>query len=133
MHKGFLRTAAILAALSVALGAFAAHSLEKAVSDYAVGIFKTGATYQFFHAIALALSGILFLSFPNKLIKLSGVFFIIGIILFSGSLYVITYYKGMNVPMPKFIGPITPLGGLFFIAGWVCMAFGIKRNTANSQ
>ena len=128
MHKGFLRTAAILAALAVALGAFAAHSLEKAVSDYAVGIFKTGATYQFFHAIALALSGILFLHFPNKLIKASGVLFIVGIIFFCGSLYAITYYKGMNVPMPKFLGPVTPFGGLFFIAGWVCMAFGIKKS-----
>ena len=69
MHKGFLKTAALLGVFSVVLGAFAAHSLKQTISDYAVGIFETGVRYQFYHVFALLACGILYKEFQNKFIK----------------------------------------------------------------
>ncbi|HSQ44237.1 MAG TPA: DUF423 domain-containing protein [Ginsengibacter sp.] len=128
MHKGFLKAATIIGALSVALGAFAAHSLKQHVSDYAVSIFETGVRYQFYHAFALLASGILYKEFPNKFIKWSGKLFIAGIILFSASLYALTFIKAAVLPGYDWIGAITPFGGLCFIAGWLCLFFGIAKN-----
>ncbi|MEP7253123.1 MAG: DUF423 domain-containing protein [Ginsengibacter sp.] len=133
MHRGFLKTAAILGALSVVLGAFAAHSLKESVSDYAVGIFETGVRYQFYHAFALLATGILFAEFANKLFQWAGRLFIAGIILFSGSLYILTFIKAAVKPGYDWIGAITPLGGLCFIAGWLCLFFGFfRKRTATS-
>ncbi len=128
MHKGFLKVAAIVGALSVLLGAFAAHSLKQHVSDYAVSIFETAVRYQFYHAFALLGSGILYREFPNKFIKWSGKFFIIGIILFCVSLYVLTFIQAAVLPGYDWIGAITPLGGLAFIAGWLCLFTGILKD-----
>ena len=128
MHKGFIKTAAILGFLSVILGAFAAHALKEMVSDYAVNIFETGVRYQFYHVFALLAAGILYKEFPNVFIKWAGIFFIAGIILFSGSLYFLTYVKGTIMPGYKWIGPITPIGGLFFILGWLFLFAGCFKN-----
>ena len=128
MHKGFIKTAAILGFLSVILGAFTAHALKELLSDYAVNIFETGVRYQFYHVFALLAAGILYKEFPNKFIKWSGIFFITGIILFSGSLYFLTYVKGTVMPGYKWIGPITPIGGLFFILGWLFLFAGCFKN-----
>ncbi len=128
MHKGFLKAAALIGALSVALGAFAAHSLKQHVSDYAVSIFETAVRYQFYHAFALLASGILYKEFPNKFIKWSGKLFIIGIILFCISLYALTFIKAAVLPGYDWIGAITPLGGLAFITGWLCLFAGIIKN-----
>ena len=127
MHKGYLRTATLLGALSIALGAFAAHALKQAVSDYALGIFEAGVRYQFYHVFALLASGILYKEFHNKFTRWSGIFFITGIILFSGSLYVLTIIKAAVLPGFNWIGVITPLGGLCFILGWLCLFLGITR------
>ena len=127
MHKGFLKTATIIGALSVAFGAFAAHSLKQHVSDYAVSIFETGVRYQFYHAFALLSSGILYKEFPNKFVKWSGGLFIVGIILFCSSLYALTFIKAAVLPGYDWIGAITPLGGLSFIAGWLCLFVGIAK------
>lgn len=127
MHKGFLKTATLFGALSVALGAFAAHSLKQQISEYAVSIFETGVRYQFYHVFALLASGILYKEFQNKFIKSSGTLFIAGIILFSGSLYVLAFIKGAVMPGYNWVGAITPFGGLCFIAGWVCLFVGIFR------
>jgi uncharacterized membrane protein YgdD (TMEM256/DUF423 family) len=131
MHKGFIKTAAILGALSVLLGAFAAHYLKTQISDNAVNIFETGVRYQFYHVFALLAAGILYKDFPNKFIKWSGIFFIVGIILFSGSLYCLMYITGAVMPGYKWIGAITPIGGLSFILGWILLLIGclIKNNT----
>ena len=127
MHKGFLKTATFIGALSVTLGAFAAHSLKQHVSDYAVSIFETGVRYQFYHAFALLASGILYKEFPNKFIKWSGKLFIAGIILFSASLYALTFIKAAVLPGYDWIGAISPIGGLCFIAGWLFLFFGMVR------
>ena len=127
MHKGFLKTASIFGLLSVALGAFAAHSLKQHISDDALGIFETAVRYQFYHVSALLASGILYKDFQNKFIKLSGALFITGIILFSGSLYVLTYIKAVLMPGYNWVGAITPVGGLCFIAGWVFLFLGVFK------
>ena len=135
MHKGFLKIAALFGALSVALGAFAAHSLKQHVSDYAVNIFETGVRYQFYHAFALLASGILYKDFPNKFIKWSGKLFIAGIILFCASLYILTFIKAAVLPGYDWVGAITPLGGVSFIVGWLCLFLGItaKKITNRNQ
>ncbi len=127
MYKSFLQIAAILGAVSVALGAFAAHKLKEMVSVQALAIFETAVRYQFYHVFALALTGILFQAFPNQWIKWAGFLFIAGIVLFCGSLYVLTYKTALVLPGLKWVGPITPLGGLLFIAGWICLTIGIAK------
>jgi uncharacterized membrane protein YgdD (TMEM256/DUF423 family) len=126
MHKEYIKTAAILGALSVALGAFAAHTLKGTVSSYALEIFETSVRYQFYHVFALLAVGILYKEFPNKTILWSGRLFIAGIILFSGSLYILAAIKAAVQPGYNWIGAITPLGGLCFILGWIFLFAGCK-------
>ncbi len=132
MHKGFIKTAAILGVLAVALGAFAAHALKERISDYAVNIFETGVRYQFYHVFALLVAGILYKEFPNRFIKWAGILFITGIILFSGSLYCLMYIKGAVMPGYKWIGAITPIGGLAFILGWLTLLIGCFAKSNNA-
>jgi uncharacterized membrane protein YgdD (TMEM256/DUF423 family) len=127
MHKGFLKAAAVFGVLSVILGAFAAHSLKQVISDYAVNIFETGVRYQFYHVFGLLACGILYKEFKNTLIKAAGILFSAGIILFSGSLYVLAVIKGVVIAGYGWIGAITPVGGLCFISGWLCMLLAISK------
>lgn len=127
MHKGYLRIAAFLGGLSVLLGAFAAHGLKKYADDHVLSIFETGVRYQLYHVFALSLTAILFKEFRNKWIEWAGAFFILGTILFSGSLYLLTYISIWGMHGWSWVGPVTPIGGIFFIAGWVFMALGIKK------
>ncbi|TMI63538.1 MAG: DUF423 domain-containing protein [Bacteroidetes bacterium] len=127
MRKSFLVSGIILAGLAVALGAFGAHGLKKVVDEQSVEVFKTGVQYQFYHSLALILTGILSIHFSSKQISWAGTLFIWGIILFSGSLYAITAFKAMGSAVPKFVGPVTPLGGLLFIAGWICLLIAVIK------
>lgn len=127
MHKGFIKTAAILGALSVALGAFAAHTLKGSISAYALEIFETAVKYQFYHVFALLAAGILYKEFNNHFLKWSGRLFTAGIILFSGSLYFLAFVKAAVIPGYNWIGAITPLGGLCFILGWLFIFFGVSK------
>lgn len=125
MHKGFIRTAAILGLLAVILGAFGAHGLQQIVPAKDVATFETGVRYQFYHAFGLLAIGILFEKFPSRLLKYAGNCFIIGVVLFSGSLYALALLKAsMNTGLGP-IGIVTPIGGLFFIAGWACLFLGV--------
>ncbi len=127
MHRGYMKTAAFLGALSVMLGAFAAHGLKQFANEPTVAIFETGVRYQFYHVFALALAALLYRSYPNKLISASGILFILGIIFFSGSLYMLTYKTISNVSGLDMVFLMTPIGGVFFIAGWLCLSLGIKE------
>jgi uncharacterized membrane protein YgdD (TMEM256/DUF423 family) len=127
MHKGFLQTAAILGALAVALGAFGAHGLKKIVPAETVTTFETGVRYQFYHVFALLAVAILFGSFPGKNLQYAGVCFIIGIILFSGSLYILTALQATKTVGLRGIGAITPIGGVFFIVGWVFLFLAVLK------
>ena len=130
MHKFFLQLAAVMGALAVALGAFGAHALKRVASEAAVNIFETGVRYQFYHVFALALAGILFRDFSNKWMLWAGNLFLTGIILFSGSLYILTWLKASSKQGLDWVGIITPFGGIAFIAGWVCMFIGFYKATA---
>jgi len=128
MHKGFLKTAALLGALSVMLGAFAAHGLKKYLTADSLQTFETAVRYQFYHVFALLVVGILYASFPGKLMQWAGRFFIAGMILFSGSLYLLCYVKYAQLPL-NWLGAITPFGGACFIAGWLLLFGAVaKRN-----
>lgn len=126
MHKGYIRTAALIGALSVAIGAFAAHTLKGSISDYALEIFETAVKYQFYHVFALLAVGIIYKDFPGKLLNWSGRLFIAGIILFSGSLYVLSAIKAAVLPGYNWVGAITPFGGLCFILGWIFLFIGVS-------
>lgn len=128
MYKSFLSSAALIGALAVALGAFGAHALKKILPETSITVFETGVRYQFYHVFALALAGILYRDFPNKWILWSGYLFITGIILFSGSLYALTYIKASGRDQLNAVGIITPFGGLAFIAGWICLFAGMYKS-----
>lgn len=128
MHKTYIAAAAVFGALAVIAGAFGAHGLEKITTDEKVlHGFHTAVQYQMYHALALLAVALIYEKFPNRLIKLAANSFTTGIILFSGSLYLLTFLKMQDSSIIKFIGPVTPLGGLFFIAGWLFLLFGILR------
>ncbi len=120
MTSTFIVLAAINGFLGVALGAFAAHSLAAYFSDKPrlEANFKTGVQYHFYHALAIFGVALASKQFTSSLIPLSGWLFLLGIILFSGSLYV------LSLTGKRWLGAITPLGGLAFLAGWVCLAIG---------
>lgn len=118
---------ALLGALAVALGAFGAHGLKKIVAEETVQTFQTGVQYQMYHALALLLAGIIAEKSTSKLNQYAGWFFIYGIILFSGSLYLLTVFKATDTIGLSKIGLITPFGGLSFIAGWVCLFISVLK------
>ena len=127
MHKTFLITGSLLAALAVILGAFGAHGLKKITTPETVATFQTGVQYQIYHAFALLIVAILYEKFTNNFTHYAGVLFIVGIILFSGSLYALTALKATEKMGLSGIGILTPFGGLCFIAGWLLLVAGILK------
>ena len=121
MHKRFLAIGSLLAALAVILGAFAAHALKTRLMADALSVFETGVRYQMYHAVAIIITGILYKEYATKNILLAGRFFLCGIILFSGSLYLLTFIKAVEANNFLWVGAVTPFGGLFFIGGWVLL------------
>lgn len=124
MHKPFIITAAFIGAFTVALGAFAAHFLKAKLPVESLQIFETAVRYQFYHAVALLATGILCKEFSGKILQWAGRLFIVGIILFSGSLYVLSIAAPNTI---NWVGAITPFGGLCFIAGWGLMAVAVIK------
>lgn len=114
----FLSLGAILAGLAVAFGAFASHALKAKLDDRALAIFETGARYQMYHALALILVSLLMTraELSQSFLTASGTAFLIGVALFSGSLY------ALSLTGVKWLGAIAPLGGTAFLIGWVCLA-----------
>ncbi len=118
--KYFLVIGGVNAMLSVLLGAFAAHALKDQLSTEYLKVFKTGVEYQFYHALGLILIGIVATQWaPNTLIKSSGWLMLIGIILFSGSLYI------LSITQIRWLGAITPFGGVSFVIAWILFIIGI--------
>ena len=119
MNKNFLTIAALLGALSVALGAFAAHKLRDIAGPDTVAIFETGVRYQFYHVFALLIVALLSERISNKWMIWAGNCFIMGIILFCGSLYALTALRIAESTHLTLAGIATPIGGVFFIVGWI--------------
>lgn len=129
MHKLFLAIGALLGGIAVVLGAFGAHGLKKIVPADTVNTFQTGVQYQMYHALALIAVAIIFDKFPNKLMLWAGGAFCIGVLLFSGSLYLLTILKATGKVGLEGVGIITPFGGLFFIVGWLLLFAGVMRSS----
>lgn len=126
MNKQIILTAAIFGMLAVILGAFGAHALKAAVPPQQVQIWNTAVQYHFYHVFAL-----LFLStfarFKNNLVFASYCLFSLGIVLFSGSLYLLSCSSILQWSWLPVLGPVTPVGGLLFIAGWFTLALAAIR------
>jgi uncharacterized membrane protein YgdD (TMEM256/DUF423 family) len=127
MNRNFLSVAALLGALSVALGAFAAHQLRAMTSPDIVAIFETGVRYQFYHVFALFLVAFLSERIHNKWMVWAGNCFIMGIILFCGSLYALTALAIAESTHRTLVGIATPIGGVFFILGWIFLYIGVTK------
>jgi uncharacterized membrane protein YgdD (TMEM256/DUF423 family) len=123
----FLILGTLLAGLAVALGAFGAHGLKKLVDADTVSIYQTGVQYQMYHALALLAVGILAQRMESSLLNYAGFFFIGGVVCFSGSLYLLSSFRAMNKVVPGFVYPITPLGGVLFIIGWILLLFALIK------
>lgn len=117
MRKVFLRIGSILALVAVTLGAFGAHVLKGMISEEQLVTFETGVRYHFYHALAILLVD-LFIHFrKTSLLITAGWLFTLGVICFSGSLYVLSFRNLIPFSV-SWLGPITPLGGFLFILGW---------------
>lgn len=115
-----LTLAAVNGFLAVALGAFAAHGLRNIVGPDLINTFQTGVQYHMYHALALLGVGVLLLHFPRQtMLQASAWLFVAGIVIFSGSLYILAL-SGI-----RWLGAITPIGGVLFLAGWVMLAWGV--------
>ena len=127
MQKGVIRLGALLGALAVILGAFGAHALKAIISDKSLAVFETGVRYQYYHVVALLITGILYKEFSNNYLQWAGRLICLGILYFSGSLYLLAFMEIGAFTGLKWIGAITPLGGACFIAGWLLLAIGVSK------
>ena len=126
-NTSFLRIGALLGALAVGIGAFGAHGLKPHLSDYQIAIFEKGVQYQFFHVLALLAVGILLRQTPdNQWLRRAGWLFVAGIVGFSGSLYLLACRDIIPFPV-TWAGPVTPIGGLCFLAGWLIISVTSKK------
>lgn len=116
MDKVFFAAGAVSAFIGVAAGAFGAHGLKSRLDAEMLAVFETGVRYQMYHAFALIVVAWAATRWPGTLVTASGWFFLVGTLLFSGSLYL------LSLTGIRWLGAITPLGGLAFLAGWLCLA-----------
>ena len=120
MPKTFLILGAINAFLCVAIGAFGAHGLKEKLSADMLAVYQTAVQYHFYHALGLVAVGLVLLHFPeSRPVAWSGWTMLAGIVLFSGSLYV------LSLTGVRWLGAITPLGGVAFLLAWALLAYGV--------
>jgi uncharacterized membrane protein YgdD (TMEM256/DUF423 family) len=120
--RTFLRIGALMAFLDVAFGAFGAHALRERLSPDLLAVFETGVRYQMYHALGILIVAVVLSRSASPSAVWAGWCFVIGIVLFSGSLYVLAL-TGVGI-----LGAITPFGGLFFLAGWLCLMLAGAQN-----
>ena len=123
MQRLFVMMGALSGAIGVGAGAFGAHALRARLEPRSLEVFETGARYQMYHAIALLAVAWVASRWPGSLSTASGWLFVAGTVLFSGSLY------AMALTGVRVLGAITPIGGVCFIAGWVCLALAAAKGT----
>ena len=122
MDRLFIATGALSAFIGVAAGAFGAHGLKTRLSPEMLDVFEVGVRYQMVHALALFVGAWAYIRWPVPLVKASGILFITGTVFFSGSLYL------LSISGTKWLGAITPIGGLAFLAGWACLGWVAVRS-----
>ena len=126
-HKRYSVWGILFCGSAVVLGAFGAHLLEDLLSTDALRSFEVGVRYQFYHGLALLFLSLAPLS--KKLIARTSILFILGIILFSSSIYLLSLASMYgDTGLPPILGPITPIGGLMLILGWINLLVGVVRS-----
>ena len=137
LSKYFISIAAFLAALTVTLGAFGAHALKAVLPPAALITYETAVRYQMYHVLALLITGILIgkAASPTgqKLLRRAGLFFLDGIVLFSGSLYFIVAKPFLGIEGLPWIGILTPMGGLLWMIAWVLLGLSQLPSVENSN
>jgi uncharacterized membrane protein YgdD (TMEM256/DUF423 family) len=128
ISKTHTLTIGISGAIAVALGALGAHALKNQIQSGLITLdqlngFDTGVKYQMYHTLAMLLVLILNQNAGNRFLNYAYRFFLLGIVLFSGSLYFLCTRNLIGADWLRILGPVTPIGGLFFVAGWICLAF----------
>ena len=132
MHKTFLVIASLAGLTAVIFGAFGAHGLKKLISPESLEMWEKGVQYQIYHALAVFLCAFYLKKDYSAEIRNAGICFTLGILFFSGSLYLLATLELTG--LPKFIlGPITPLGGFFFIAGWALVLVQAIRGNSTGE
>lgn len=126
--KPNLTVVAILGAIGVALGALGAHALKPLLASTQLESFNTAVRYHLLHSLFLAIVYAINISHPNKYLKLAFNFSFWGILIFSGSIYLLSLRFLMELEFLRFLGPITPIGGILLILGWISLAFSTKKN-----
>ena len=127
MYKLFLILGSINAATAVSMGAFGAHSLKTKISEDMLSVFQTAVQYHFYHSLGLMIIGVLTISIkPEKYLGVAGWMMFIGITLFSGSLYI------LSTTATRWVGIITPFGGIAFIVSWVFIAVALWKWSATN-
>jgi uncharacterized membrane protein YgdD (TMEM256/DUF423 family) len=121
MDRLFFTIGAVSALIGVALGAFAAHALKLRLDASLLATFEVGVRYQMYHALALLGTAWASTRWPGSFVTASGWLFVLGTIVFSGSLYALTLTGW------RWAGAITPIGGVAFLAGWLCLAWGVSK------
>ncbi|RZK63904.1 MAG: DUF423 domain-containing protein [Pedobacter sp.] len=122
MNKRIILTASFFGVVAVLLGAFGAHGLKAVIDQPSIDIWQKGVEYQFYHTFALLYLST-FARYRNKLINIAYFCFTFGIVLFSGSLYLLATRSILKLDFINLIGPITPIGGLLFVLGWIMLFF----------
>ncbi len=122
ISKKFLIIACLLMAIAVSLGAFGAHGLKKIITSDMLSVYQTGVQYQFYHALGLL--GVAFIAHVNssKLVNMAGNLMFTGVMIFSGSLYLLVI---LNI---KWLGAITPIGGVLMVVSWILLAWSVFRS-----
>ncbi len=119
--RRFIALGAVTAFLSVALGAFGAHAVKNSISPELLRVYQTAVEYQFFHALGLILLGLIYQQLPQRLVSLSGWLMLAGIVVFSGSLYI------LSLSGVRWLGAITPIGGMAFLLAWLILVYALIR------
>lgn len=130
--RNTLIIACVLAALAILMGAFGAHALKSRVTPEQLSVFHTGVTYHFYHVFALLFLALLSLRRPYLNLRPSVILFLMGILLFSGSLYMIST-RDIHGISTSFIGPITPIGGILFVVGWLLLAYRLIKDIPQKE
>ena len=128
MQRFFIASGAAVAALAVVLGAFGAHALKSKLEADQLLIFETGVRYQMYHGLALIFLGILFEKFSGQTTLYAGYFFLAGVVFFCGSVYLLATRTLLGIESWKFLGPVTPLGGLCIMMGWLLIIISVFKN-----
>lgn len=127
MHRKLFRVAALLMALAVAFGAFGAHLLKSLLTPSLLEGYQTAVHYQMIHAIGIFIAGFLYKHYQYKKMLQAAKLLLVGILLFSGSIYARVLLSFADITSLGMFNLVTPLGGIFFIAGWMWLLFSIQE------